>query len=274
MQPLSGLSLQGPANADGIVGRCIRHVWNQEETLHILEICKAQGVTITALVNAASALASVRDNPKHTSLPANDSYYFEFCQAIDLTPRVPHTHAYDEVETALRILDYPVIIRVPSAIAHCANVSSAVFDVAREFKARNAEFVQSPYFWQFLDMYLPLQSQRHMSNLGSTNKPLMPYMSSLGDLKSLLPSRYPVRYPEANGHGASRVGGHAPVEIIITDQTTASRMDPQTASFLLYTFDGKLHLQFKWNAGRLSEASVGVWFQRTLDIVSGVSVDA
>lgn len=245
-------------------------MWSQEETSSILRACKAQGVTITALVNAAGALASVRDPSELAISPTDDAYYFEFSQAIDLNSRVPYISTNGEVETAVRILDYPVIIRVPSAIAHSTNVSSSVFDVAREFKARNAEFVQSPYFWQFLDMYLPLQSQRYASNLSSTSKPLMPYMSSLGDLKTLLPARYPVRFPEVNGHGA---GGHSPAEVIITDQITASRMDPQMASFLLYTFDGKLHLQFKWNAGRLSEACIDAWFERTLNIISGVSTD-
>ena len=266
---MSGLSLEGPASADGIVARCIRHVWNQEETSSILKACKAQGVTITALVNSASALASVRGTPEPNNPPADDAYYFEFSQAIDLTSKVPRTSTNGEVETAIRILVYPIILPVPRATAHSADTSRAVFDVAREFKARNAEFVQ--YFWHFLDMYRPFLGQRYMSNLSGASKPLMPYMSSLGELKTLLPSRYPVTHPEHNDNGAD---GRTPAEIIITDQTTAGRMDPQMVSFLLYTFDGKLHLQFKWNAGRLREASVCPWFKRTIDIISWVRTDA
>ncbi|EPS96165.1 hypothetical protein FOMPIDRAFT_1032543 [Fomitopsis schrenkii] len=268
-KPLSGLVLEGPASADGIVARCIRHVWNEEETSHILKACKAQAVTITTLVNSASALASVRAVPEHANLLADDAYYFEFNQAIDLNSRVPRTSINGEVETANHILVYPIIIRVPRAAAHSENASYAVFDTAREFKARNAELVQSPYFWYFLDMYRPLLGQRYMSNLSGTSKPLMPYMSSLGELKTLLPSRYPVTHHEVKGNGANGVGGRPPAEIIIKDQTTAGRMDPQMVSFLLYTFDGKLHLQFKWNAGRLREACVGEWFKRTVDIISG-----
>ena len=207
-------------------------------------------------------------------MPADDAYYFEFSQAIDLNSKVPRTSANGEVETAIRILVYPIIIRVPRATALSDDASGAVFDTAREFKARNAQFVQSPYFWRFLDLYRPLLGQRYMSNLSNNSRPLMPYMSSLGELKTLLPSRYPVAHPELNGHGANEAGGQAPAEIIITDQTTAGRMDPQMVSFLLYTFDGKLHLQFKWNAGRLSEASVDPWFKRTIDIISGVGTDA
>ncbi|EPS98231.1 hypothetical protein FOMPIDRAFT_1031558 [Fomitopsis schrenkii] len=272
-KPFSGLSLEGPANADGIVARCIRHVWNQEETSHILQTCKEQGVTITALVNSASALASVRAVSEPGNLLADDAYYFEFIQAIDLCSKVPRTSTNGEVETACHILVYPIIIRVPRAVAHSENISCAVFDTAREFKARSAEFVQSPYFWYFLDMYLPLLGQRYISKLSGTCKPLMPLMSSLGELKTLLPSQYPVTHPEVKGNGGNRDGGRPPAEINIKDQTTAGRADAQTLVFLLCTFDGKLYLHLRWNAGRLSEARTSKWFKRTVDIISGVSTD-
>ena len=253
-------------------------MWTQQDTSQILKACKAQGVTITALVNSASALASVRGTPEPQNAAAADAYYyFEFSQSIDLTSKVPRTSTTGEVETATRIAFYPIIIRVPRATAHSADTSRAVLGTAREFNARNAEFVQSPYFWHFLDMYLPFFDQRHMSNLSGAGKPLMPYMSSLGELKTLLPSRHPVMHPEQNGHGGSGAegaGGSETAEIIVTDHITASRIDAQTVSSLLYTFDGKLHLQFKWNAGRLSGARVDEWFKRTVDITSSVGAAA
>lgn len=200
----------------------------------------------------------------------DDPYYFEFSQALDINAKVPRLSNSGEVETAVRIITYPIVICVPRSTATEAKVKHAVWDVALQFQQRTDDFVKSPYFWHFIEFYLPMRAEVYLSHMAG--KPFMPYMSSLGDVKSILPTRYPVRRAQAEGDSAN--GSADSAEVVIEDAVpTIVRVDPQVTTSLLYTFHDKLQLQLRWNAGRTSDALMNDWFGRVVEIVSQASAD-
>ena len=94
-------------------------------------------------------------------------------------------------------------------------------------------------------------------------RPALPFMSSLGDLKTVLPSRYPIKTVGASANDRSGAA-----EIRITDNLTTGRVDPFSLVYHLFTFDGRLYLQFRYNVSRTSSAVIEPWFDRLVGIVS------
>ncbi|KAI0725951.1 hypothetical protein C8Q72DRAFT_561734 [Fomitopsis betulina] len=258
-KPMSGIVADGSPSPPWIP-RILRKVWSAEETTRILRACKAHGVTITHLVNVAGALSSLPEDGESVTDQTDDAVYFEYMQPIDITAKTPAQAAQafngPDMEAACRVELYPVVLRVPRAdVLH-------VWEVARLFRERNAAFVHSPHFWRMLPMYLPFIKQSYVARLAG--KPALPFMSSLGDLKTVLPSRYSVKAagsePEA--------GGYPGAEIRVSDNWTTGRIDPFSLVHHLFTFDGRLYLQFRYNVNRTSDALIEPWFDRLVDIVS------
>ncbi|KAH9934972.1 uncharacterized protein B0H18DRAFT_494514 [Fomitopsis serialis] len=274
-KPLSGLIPDGVIAEGNLQPRFIRQTWSPEETKSILRACKAHGVTITQLANVASAFACVQrpGAARFSGGPSDeDSHYFEFSQAFDVNTKVPRLTNNGETETAIRIVIYPVVMSVPRAAVAESASQDAIWDAARQFKERNDAFVKSPYFWHFTGFYGAIAVENYMAQMAG--KPFMPYMSSMGDLKSVLPIRYPVHHHHANGivNGVNGSTRHN-AEIRVLDQISAGKIDPQVANFLMYTFDDRLNIQFKWNAGRTSDNLINSWFSRVVEIISQVAVD-
>ncbi|TFY55544.1 hypothetical protein EVJ58_g8178 [Rhodofomes roseus] len=275
-QPRSGIT----GDVSGLITKelsahMLRKVWSSEETARILRACKAHGVTITHLVNVAGALSSVHDDVPSSKVATaghkHDAVLFEFSQPMDLTAKLPQHPggvASGDMEATIRMELYPVIICVPhSTVADQANPTS-VWEVAHQFKKQNDAFVKSPYFWNFLPMYQPLTTEAYHAKLAG--QPGLPFMSSLGDLKAILPARYAVQAPSATSGHAGQDGA----EIRITENWTAGRIDPLSLAFHLFTFDGRLYLQFRYNKNRTSDALIEAYFNRLVDIVSRSAQDA
>ncbi|KZT70194.1 hypothetical protein DAEQUDRAFT_689787 [Daedalea quercina L-15889] len=264
---VSGLVPDGVIAETNLQPRFVRKVWSLEETRRILKTCKAQGVTITHLANVAGAFASVQRPGVASSGGSSDedSYYFEFSQAFDVNAKMPRLTSNGETETAIRIVIYPVTMAVPRAAAADSAGKEAIWEAARQFKERNAAFLQSPYFWHLVRFYGAIAIENYMAQMAG--KPFVPYMSSMGDLKNVLPIRYPVQAPQMNGVANGTSNSHN-AEVRILDQISSGKIDPQVANFLMYTFDDRLNLQFKWNAGRTSDSLINGWFDRVVEIIS------
>ncbi|KAH9934970.1 uncharacterized protein B0H18DRAFT_951458 [Fomitopsis serialis] len=221
--------------------RFVRQIWSTEETKRILKACKAHGVTITHLANIASAFATVQHPgaADRNGVPRDeDSYYFEFSQAIDLSAKVPRLSNNGEMRRPFACRQ----IGRPGRDLGCrAPIQGA------ERRLREVTLLLALQWFLRCDRF-----ENYMAQM--TGKPFVPYMSSLGDLKSILPIRYPVQLPHVNGDVDGSTSHSAEVRIL--DQITSGKIDPQVSSFLMYTFDESLNLQFKWNAGRSSYSQV------------------
>ncbi|KAH9923486.1 uncharacterized protein B0H18DRAFT_1179209 [Fomitopsis serialis] len=263
-KPTSGLVPDGVISEDNLHPRVVRQTWSAEETKYILKACKAHSVTITHLANVASAFACLQ-RPGAAQVngfsSGEDAYYFELCQALDINAKLPQVSRNGETETAVRIVTYPVLLSVPCTAAVESAGTIAIWDAARQFKERHDAYVNSPYFWHFTRFYRAIAVENYMTQ--RAGKTFMPYMSSMGDLKGILPTRYSV---EASHAGVNEAGSHS-AEIRVLDSIAAEKVDPQVASFLLYTFDDRLNLQFKWNAGRTSDNLINGWFGRVVEII-------
>lgn len=270
---MSGIVPDGSLSA--FVPRIMRKAWTREETSRILGACKAHGVTITHLANIASALSAFNSDGSRVSANGNgedSTVYFDFCQPIDLATKIrEHSsgQANSEMEAAVRIGLYPIVLGIPrSAVTDAArNPSIHIWTLARRFKEQNDVFVKSPHFWRFLAMYDALVVELYKAKLAG--RPVLPFMSSLGDLKSLLPAQYAIHEAESegahtNGHSVAAEGA----KIRITDMWVAGRLDTLALACHLFTFDGRLHLQLRYNANRTSPAMMEPWFDRVVDIVT------
>lgn len=195
-------------------------------------------------------------------------HYFEFSQAFDVSAKVPRLTSLGDIETAIRIVVYPIVIAVPRADTAENVTRETIWGAARQFKEKNDAFVKSPYFWHFCGFYGAIAAENYMAQMAG--KPSIPYMSSMGDIKSVLPIKYPVRHPETNG---AVNGATANSEVRILDQISAGKIDPSVANYLMYTFDERLNLQFKWNAGRTSDVLITGWFDRVVEIISQAAAD-
>ena len=193
-------------------------------------------------------------------------HYFEYSQAFDVNAKVPKFTSLGEIETAVRIVIYPVVIAVPRADTTESATHQTIWAAARQFREQNAAFVKSPYFWHFCGFYGPMAAENYMAQMAG--RAFMPYMSSMGDIKSVLPIRYSVQRPKTNGAANETASDF---EIRILDQISAGKIDPSVANYLMYTFDERLNLQFKWNAGRTSDALITGWFDRVVEIISQVA---
>lgn len=271
-KPMSGIVADGTPSA-ALAPRMLRRVWSSEDTARILRACKAHGVTITHLVNVASALSSVHDTDIRSSDndDNDDALYFDFSQPMDITAKIPQ-HAggtgSSDLEVAVRIELYPVMLRVRRSIAAGRESEESIWEVAKQFKTQNDAFVKSPYFWHMLPMYRPMIAASYSAKLAG--RAAMPFMSSLGDLKTVLPARYPVQTSTtAHGHA-----GDTGAEIRITENWTAGRIDPFSLVYHLFTFDGRLYLQLRYNINCTSIALVEPWFDRVVAIVSRCAQDA
>ena len=256
---MTGIVPDGTLSA--FLPRIVRKVWTREATSHILRACKAHGVTITHLANIASALSAFDSHDSRVSANGNgddSTVYFDFCQPIDLATKIrEHSHgqASSEMEAAVRIGLYPIVLSIPrSAVADAAqDPSTHIWSLARQFKKQNDAFVKSPHFWRFLEMYDAVFVEVYKAKLAGG--PVLPFMSSLGDLKSLLPAQYAFQGAEG-------------AEIRITDMWVAGRLDTLALACHLFTFDGRLHLQLRYNANRTSPAMMEPWFDHVVDIVT------
>ncbi|KAH9830503.1 uncharacterized protein C8Q71DRAFT_862512 [Rhodofomes roseus] len=269
-KPLSGIVPDGHISEDNSQPHFVRQTWSVDDTTRILKACKAQGVTITHLASVAGAFASVqRPGAAHLNEGSSDedSYYFEFSSALDTNTKIPRVTSNGEMETATRLLMYPVVISVPRAAALESAGSDAFWDAARQYKERSDTFVNSPYFWHFSRFYGAIAIENYMAQ--KAGRPIVPYMSSMGNLKNVLPIRYPIQKAHADGT-TNGTASHS-AEIRILDQILAGKVDPQVANFLLYTFDDRLNLQFKWDARHTSYGLISGWFTRIVEIISQVA---
>lgn len=262
-QPMSGIIPDGSLRAP-LRPRMVRKVWSAGETARILRACKAHSATVTHLVNVAGSLSSVYPSLNAAAAPASEiSYCFDFFQAVDVAAKAA-SKAETEMETVVRMDLYPVVLRVTRAqIVDSANEPEGVWDIARLYKEQNDAFLKSPYFWHLLAMHSVRVTESYQAMLAG--KPSLPFMSSLGDLKTLLPARYPVHPPAASSDGGSEATG---AEIRITDNWTAGMVDPLSLAVHLFTFDGRLHLQCRHNVSFMSDALVVPWFDGLIEIVS------
>lgn len=273
---MSGIVPNGSLSTSHFVPRFLRKVWPEEETIHILQACKARGVTVTHLMNIASALSALKDNDQGAEANGNsdsDTIYLDFSQPIDLATKFPkhlHEWASGEMETAVRIGMFPILLDVPrSAVADAVHAPSThIWALVERFKERNNAFIESPYFWRFMTMYDPLFVEAHKARVAG--RPALPFISSLGDLKSLLPALYTVQETELEGTPTNDHSAEGTV-IRITDMLVAGRLDNFSLSCHLFTFDGKLHLQLRYNAERASPALMGSWFDYLVDVVTQVT---
>ena len=270
-QPVSGLVVDGSLHAAPRPGM-VRKVWSVDETARILRACKAHGVTVTHLVNVAGALAAVNRGPNTTdgaptaSATDNGTYCFDFTQAIDIAAKAAGK-AEVEMETVVRVDLYPVILCVPRpTITEFFHDPSRVWEIARQFKEQNDEFVKSPYFWHFLQMHSSRMVESYKAKLAG--RPFLPFMSSLGDLKTLLPARYPIQPAAPIPDGSVAAAG---ADIHVTDSWTSGRVDPLSLASHLFTFDDRLHLQCRYNVNCASDIVVMSWFDRLVEIVSRVA---
>lgn len=272
---MSGIVPDGPLSA--FDPRILRKVWTREETSRILQACKAHGVTITHLVNIAGALSAFNSDKPRAANGSGDDYtvYFDVSQPIDLAPKIRESsngQTTGEMETAVRTMLYPIALSIlRSAVTNATqNPSNHMWPIASHFKEQNDAFVKSPHFWRFLVMYDSLVNEIFKAKVFG-GQPGLPIVSSLGDLKFLLPAQYTVQ--EA-GLGGSHTNGHSVVAdsegagIRITDMWVAGRLDIFSLVSHLFTFDGRLHLQFRYNANRTSPAMMEPWFERVVDSVT------
>ncbi|TFY61797.1 hypothetical protein EVJ58_g4284 [Rhodofomes roseus] len=238
-KPLFGFVPDGDAAENNIQPRFVRQTWSTEQTKLILKACKAHGVTITHFANAASVFASVQCASRGAVPPGGssgsgdsleDCYYFDLCQAMDTNAKLPRLSSNGETETALRCTTYPIVLAVPRA-AFASSTPDALWDAARQYRARH---------------------------------------EALGDMKSVLPARYPVQPSRAAVNGTASKTQVASAEIRVLDQIQTGKALPHIAAFLLYTFDDRLNLQFKWNAGHMSDGIMRSFFDRVVEIISQV----
>lgn len=278
---MSGIVPDGSLSTSIFVPRFLRKIWTADETKRILQACKTRGVTITHLAHIANALSALKDKDQCAVVNGNgdsERIYLDFSQPIDLATRFPeqfhglHGQASDEMETVVRIGMFPIVLDVPrSAVADAAHGSSThIWALVERFKERNNAFIKSPYFWHFMKMYNPLFIEAHQARVAG--RPAHPFISSLGDLKSLLPAQYTVQETEREG---APTNNHSAVEegagIRITDMLVVGRLDNFSLSCHLFTFDGRLHLQLRYNAERATPALMEPWFDRLVDIVTQVT---
>ncbi|PCH34255.1 hypothetical protein WOLCODRAFT_160731 [Wolfiporia cocos MD-104 SS10] len=264
-KPMAGLVPDGTIEEGKVAARILRHEWSQADTASILRACKAHGITVTHLANVASALAAVEDAngqplqhysaPRNTDLPS-DTYHFDLNQALDLSAKVSGSSVSEFV---LRVFTYPVHLSVPCPALSGPDGLAALWAIARDFKAGHTAFVESPYFWQFAALHGPQMASRYMGILAG--RPFVPYMSSLGDCTGLLPSRYIV----GTGEGAN---GETNTALRIVDLDSAGKVDPVTSSLQLWTWDGRLYFQLKYNASRTSDTLMDPYFQRIVDMMT------
>ncbi|KZT65028.1 hypothetical protein DAEQUDRAFT_677539 [Daedalea quercina L-15889] len=263
-KPKSGILPDGSPSAVRIP-RVMSRVWSSEDTARILQACKEHGVTITHLVNAAGALSSVHGHDCTTATATDhddsDAFYFEITQPIDLVTKLPRIAAkFGDMETALRVDTYPIMLCIPRSAVAPTSTPAHIWEIAKQCKERSDGFIKSPHFWHLLSMYGPLHADAYKARLAS--RPALPFMSSFGDLKALLPSHYTVHTT------AATPGYPTSAEIRATDLWTTVRIDPSCLAYHLFTFDSRLHLNFKYNANFTSDALVDPWFNRLLEIVS------
>lgn len=195
-------------------------------------------------------------------------YYFEFSSAFDVNAKAPRFTSLGEIETAVRIVVYPIFIAVPRADTEESATLQTIWAAARQFKEKNGAYVNSPYFRHFCSFYGAIAAENYMAQM--LGKPFMPYMSSMGDLKSVLPITYPIQLPQTNG---TMEGSASGAEVRILDQISGGKISPSVAGFLMYTFNEQLNLQSQWNAGRTSDALITGWFDRVVEIMSRVAVE-
>ena len=196
-------------------------------------------------------------------------YYFEFSSAFDVNAKIPHPSSLGEVETAVRIIIYPIVIAVPHADTEESATHQTIWTAARQFREKDDAYVKSPYFWHFCGFYGAIAAENYVAQMAG--KPFIPYMSSMGNLKSVLPTKYPIRHLQTSGTTVD--GSTSGAEIQLLDQISGGKISPSVSGFLMYTFNEQLNLQFKWNAGRTSDALITGWFDRVVEIVSRVAVD-
>ncbi|KAH9829910.1 uncharacterized protein C8Q71DRAFT_394269 [Rhodofomes roseus] len=275
-RPLFGFVPDGDAAENNIQPRFVRQTWSTEQTKLILKACKAQGVTITHFANAASVFASVQCASRGAVPPGDssgsggspeDCYYFDLCQAMDTNAKLPRLSSNGETETALRCTTYPIVLAVPRA-AFASSTSDALWDAARQYRARHEAYVDSPYLWYFAPFYGAIAAENYMAQMAGGA--FIPYVSSLGDMKSVLPARYPVQPSRAAVNGTASKTQVVSAEIRVLDQIQTGKALPHSAAFLLYTFDDRLNLQFKWNAGHMSDGIMRSFFDRVVEIISQV----
>ncbi|KAH9829912.1 uncharacterized protein C8Q71DRAFT_394321 [Rhodofomes roseus] len=269
---LSGLVPDGDLKEENFQPRFRRQIWSIEETRRILMACKARGVTITHLANVSSAFASVQCQGAAQPSDSEDNYYFELCQAFDIHAKLTRVSSNGETETALHFIGYPVILSIPKSKV-ASYTTGALWDVARQFKARHEAYVNSPYFWNFKRFYDTLAIENYMAQMAGRARASVPNMSSLGNLKSILPVRYPVQTSAVvsvvNGPGPEAVSA----EIRVLDEISSAKVDPLTMNFAMWTFDDRLKLQFKWNSGRVSDGLINDFFNRVVGMISQVADD-
>ncbi|PCH37477.1 hypothetical protein WOLCODRAFT_109944 [Wolfiporia cocos MD-104 SS10] len=278
--PSAGLVPDGTIEMGKVSAHIIRHEWSQAETVKILRACKANGVTITQLANTAAALATVEDvdgttiGDRSTGVndlsPTSGSYRFSLTQALDVTTKVQATQDEERSDFVLRVSVYPINLSVPRPALAGPEGLSALWAIARDFKAGHIAFVQSPYFWHLTRLYKPYRLLKYMAM--ASGKPYVPYMSSLGDCTKLLPTRYVVTRSDVDGEGGGTRTDVRSGAVRVVNLDIAGKVIPVSDSFLLWTWDEKLHFQIRHNTSRTSVALVDPYFRRIVDMLTKIGM--
>ncbi|CCM07130.1 uncharacterized protein FIBRA_09466 [Fibroporia radiculosa] len=268
-KPLHGITLQ----VDGAIGKAmfkptlLHHAWSPSESAKILRACKARGVTVTHVCTAAMAIACIQDatTPEAQQNATDDDLYFNASLAMDLSSRFQPTTNSTEYETATRIGMLTMFIHAPRSAASSADRLSALWLLAGQCKKISSAFTQSPYLWTFLKEAREVIVKGYYTRVAG--QPYVPFITSMGDCTKVLPQRYPVESSNTTGHSTSHR------ELVVVDLLVGTKADLNTDVMRLWTYDGKLHLQFGYDSSRRNPDSVILYFQRVSETLTLIGLE-
>ncbi|PCH36961.1 hypothetical protein WOLCODRAFT_28852 [Wolfiporia cocos MD-104 SS10] len=268
--PRGGRIPDGTGAKDDAMPHEILRVWSREDTKRILSACSAHGVTITHTASAVMALAAMEMHANSESLSPispNEPQGFCLSNAIDLMARADSEARELESEQSARIITFPVYIAAPPSAYAATHKMETLWSLAKQCRDNIRAFVQSPHFWQFVQLARATMTEDFFSRVAS--KPSVPYLSSIGDLDSELP----MHYPFVSSSASSEEGGKAAAPALyIANMTMGVKADPFIDSLIIWTYDKKLHMDLMYSASRMTPALMDPYFSRIQDIISSLSL--
>ncbi|KAH9940239.1 hypothetical protein B0H21DRAFT_582095 [Amylocystis lapponica] len=285
-----GLAYDGPETPSGSNIRCIRRTFSQPDTTRILQACKAQNITVTQLFQAAWAVAAVEIGREEAcdvtrvrpGLALQDGlYHCNTLIPVDLAPYIralPGNTNAGGADVSMQLVWYTSTIALPQA---ALDVRDAVWAAARIAKANDAAFRQSPYFWHLvIHIQAPMQEHASIAFNGEEEAagpvaspppppplpPLMPFLTSLGDISALLPSTISASSCEGGTYTDGR-------SIRVVDMMVCMKVMPTTGTSHVWTFDGRMVLQLTYDSASFSAARGDKFFGRVADIFAGLATE-
>ncbi|KAH9940267.1 hypothetical protein B0H21DRAFT_893726 [Amylocystis lapponica] len=290
-----GLAYDGSEIQSGADHRCIRRTFSELDTALILRACKVHGVTVTQFFLASWAVAAIEIGHEETkdgvhkrpglSLQ-NGSYHFNNLLVIDLAPFIKVLPGNNDIapNISLQLASYISTISISHTTFTQFNCSAVVWGAARRAKADHAAFLQSPYFWHLIiHLHIPIRDEFSGMSFSDSQEepvvvprphPLMPSISGMGDISTLLPSSIsasPGADPDCARDGLFESDGRT---IRIADMMICVRSPPAYGVSHVWTFNGKMTLQLTYDCASFSPARGDKFFGRVADIVAQVAAQS